>query len=62
MVQLYLRDLVADVVRPLVELADWRRSSSSPGESAKVVFRITAEMFGYWDRDCGGGSTPATWT
>ncbi len=50
-VQLYLRDLVADVVRPLVELADWRLVDLQPGESTKVVFRVTPEMFGYWGRD-----------
>ena len=50
-VQLYIRDLVADVVRPLVELADWRLVDLGPGESTKVVFKITAEMFGYWGRD-----------
>ena len=50
-VQLYIRDLVADVVRPLVELADWRLVDLEPGQSTKVVFKITAEMFGYWGRD-----------
>ncbi len=49
-VQLYLRDLVADVMRPLVELADWQAVELEPGASAKVVFKITPEMFGYWDR------------
>jgi len=50
-VQLYIRDLVADVVRPLVELADWRFVDLAPGESTKVVFKITADMFGYWGQD-----------
>ena len=50
-VQLYIRDLVADVVRPMVELADWRLVDLEPGESTKVVFKITADMFGYWGRD-----------
>ncbi|MET0693154.1 MAG: glycoside hydrolase family 3 N-terminal domain-containing protein [Propionibacteriaceae bacterium] len=50
-VQLYLRDLVADVVRPLVELADWRLVDLEPGQSTRVVFKITADMFGYWGRD-----------
>ena len=50
-VQLYIRDLVAEVVRPLVELADWRLVDLEPGQSAKVVFKITADMFGYWGRD-----------
>jgi beta-glucosidase len=50
-VQLYIRDLVADVVRPMVELADWRLVDLEPGRSTKVVFRITADMFAYWGRD-----------
>ena len=50
-VQVYIRDLVADVVRPLVELADWRLVDLEPGASTKVVFKITPEMFGYWGRD-----------
>ncbi len=50
-VQLYIRDLVAEVVRPLVELADWRLVDLEPGHSARVVFKITADMFGYWGRD-----------
>jgi beta-glucosidase len=37
-------------MRPLVELADWQAVELDPGQSAKVVFRITPEMFGYWDR------------
>ena len=50
-VQLYIHDLVAEVVRPLVELADWRLVDLEPGQSSKVVFKITADMFGYWGRD-----------
>jgi beta-glucosidase len=50
-VQLYIRDLIADVVRPLVELVDWRLVDLDPGQSAKVIFKITSDMFGYWGRD-----------
>ena len=50
-VQLYIRDLVADVVRPVIELADWQLVDLEPGRSTKVVFKITADLFGYWDRD-----------
>ncbi|GAA1876126.1 glycoside hydrolase family 3 N-terminal domain-containing protein [Lapillicoccus jejuensis] len=50
-VQLYVRDLVADVTRPLVELADWRVVDLEPGESTKVVFKVTPRMFGYHDRE-----------
>ena len=50
-VQLYLRDLVATVVRPLVELADWQVITLQPGESRRVTFKITADMFAYYGRD-----------
>ncbi|MGI8769786.1 MAG: glycoside hydrolase family 3 N-terminal domain-containing protein, partial [Propionibacteriaceae bacterium] len=50
-VQLYLRDLVADVTRPLLELADWQIIDLDPGCSTRVTFKITAETFGYWGRD-----------
>lgn len=50
-VQLYLRDLVAEVVRPLVELADWQCVDLAPGQVTRVTFTITAEMFAYCGRD-----------
>ena len=50
-VQLYVRDLVADVTRPLLELADWRAVELEPGASTTVVFAVTARMFGYHDRE-----------
>jgi len=49
-VQLYLRDHVAAVTRPIVELADWQSVDIEPGGTATVTFRVTAEMFGYYDR------------
>ena len=39
------------MVRPLVELADWQLVDLDPGRSTKVTFKITADMFAYWDRD-----------
>ena len=50
-VQLYLRDHVAAVTRPIVELADWQAVDIEPGQTATVTFRVTAEMFGYYDRE-----------
>jgi beta-glucosidase len=50
-VQLYVRDHVAAVTRPLVELADWRTVDIEPGETTTVTFRVTPEMFGYYDRE-----------
>ena len=49
-VQLYVHDVVAEVTRPLVELADWAAVELRPGESKRVQFTVTAAMFGYFDR------------
>jgi beta-xylosidase len=42
-VQLYLRDPVAQVVRPVRELAGFARVTLRPGESRRVVFRLHAD-------------------
>lgn len=49
-VQLYVHDVVAEVTRPLAELADWATVDLRPGESKRVRFAVTAAMFGYHDR------------
>ena len=50
-VQLYVSDPVAQVTRPLVELADWRLVDLAPGESREVGFDVRAEQFAYAGRD-----------
>lgn len=50
-VQLYVRDHVAAVTRPIVELADWRSVEIAPGKTTTVTFKVTPGMFGYYDRD-----------
>jgi beta-glucosidase len=47
-VQLYVRDRVADVTRPIVELADWSAVELEPGHSKRVEFEVDASMFGYF--------------
>ena len=42
-VQLYLRDPVAQVVRPVRELAGFARVTLQPGQSQRVVFRLSAD-------------------
>ncbi len=42
-VQLYLRDPVAQVVRPVRELAGFARVTLDPGQSRRVVFRLHAD-------------------
>ena len=50
-VQLYIRDLVADVVRPVKELKDYQKINLKPSETKAVVFRLTAEQLRYYHSD-----------
>jgi beta-glucosidase len=48
-VQLYIRDLVSSVTRPLMELKDFKRISLAPGESRAVEFVITPDKLSFLD-------------
>ena len=48
-VQLYIRDLVSSVTRPIKELKDFRRISLNPGESRKIDFVITPDKLWFYD-------------
>ena len=48
-VQLYLRDELASVARPLKELKSFQRIQLKPGESKQVEFTITPEMLTMFD-------------
>ena len=50
-VQLYFRDPVAQVTRPLVELTDWAVVELEPGATREVLFDVRAEQFAYYGRD-----------
>ena len=49
-VQLYLRDLVAEVTRPLRELAHWVSLELAPGSTGTANFTITPAQLAYYDR------------
>jgi len=49
-VQLYLRDVVADVTRPLLELADWVSLVLDAGATGTATFTITSAHLAYYDR------------
>ena len=50
-VQLYIRDLVASVVRPVKELKGFQQIELMPGESKKITFQIkTADLMFYNDQ------------
>jgi hypothetical protein len=42
--QLYVRDLLASVVRPVKELKAFGRVELAPGETARVAFAVPADM------------------
>lgn len=48
-VQLYIRDLVSSVTRPVMELKDFRRVSLAPGESRTITFTITPDKLAFFD-------------
>jgi beta-glucosidase len=49
-VQLYVRDPVGSVTRPVKELKGFRRIHLSTGGSVRVVFRLAASQLGFHDR------------
>ena len=57
-VQLYMRDLVASVVRPVQQLIDYKKISLAPGESREVEFTVTEEQLRFWNFDCELVSEP----
>jgi beta-glucosidase len=46
-VQLYIRDLVSSVTRPVMELKDFKRISLAPGEHKIVEFTITPDKLSF---------------
>ena len=50
-VQLYLRDLIASVARPVIELKGFQRVHLRAGEAREVSFTISPEMLVMLDRD-----------
>lgn len=49
-VQLYIRDLVGSVTRPVKELKDFRRITLKPGEQRTVEFAIHTDALAFYDR------------
>jgi beta-glucosidase len=50
-VQMYLRDKISSVTRPVKELKGFARVSLEPGESRKVSLPITQEALKFYNRD-----------
>ncbi|MBJ7483214.1 beta-glucosidase BglX [Brevundimonas sp.] len=54
-VQLYVRDPVAAVSRPVQELRGFRRVALAPGQAKRVRFTLTPAQLAYWDGTVDGG-------
>lgn len=50
-VQLYLTDQYASMVRPVKELAGFKRVTLQPGETKKVIFTVAASQMAFLDRE-----------
>ena len=48
--QLYVRDVVASVTRPVKELKGFAKVQLAPGEKAKVTFRLPLELLAFYDK------------
>ena len=57
-VQLYIRDLTGSRIRPIRELADFKKISLEPGAEAEVTFEITEEMLRFWTAEEKWASEP----
>ena len=49
--QLYVRDLVASVTRPVKELRGFQRVALAPGEARTVRFEVPVSDLGFWNQE-----------
>ena len=49
-VQLYVRDPVASIARPVLELRGFKRVELGAGQRKRVTFSLTPEQFAFWSR------------
>ncbi|MCC3374565.1 beta-glucosidase BglX [Cohnella sp. REN36] len=57
-VQLYVRDIAGDVVRPVKELKDYRKLVLAPGETAEAVFTLAEPQLRYYHANLTWTSDP----
>ncbi len=50
-VQLYVRDLVGDLVRPVKELKGFRQLALAPGQQQTVTFRLHTNELGFYNQE-----------
>lgn len=51
-VELYIQDLVARVVRPVKELKEFKKVLFLPNEEKEVSFEISVDILKFWDESC----------
>lgn len=51
-VQLYIRDLISEAVRPVQELIDFKKIFLKAGECRTVTFKITEPQLRYYNFNC----------
>ncbi len=61
-VQLYIRDEVSSVTRPVKELKGFRRLTLAAGESQTVTFTITPRALQFWNAEMHRVVEPGTFT
>ncbi|GIP30026.1 beta-glucosidase [Paenibacillus sp. J23TS9] len=59
-VQLYIRDIAGEVVRPMRELKGFEKLELAPGESGTATFTLTEEQLRYHHSDLSFSSDPGT--
>jgi beta-glucosidase len=57
-VQLYVRDWVGSVTRPVKELKGFRKVMLQPGESKTITFKLSAKDLSYYRKDMTFGTEP----
>ena len=57
-VQLYIRDMVGSIARPVQELKDFERINLKAGESRTVTFDINADLLKFYNKDLVYGYEP----
>jgi beta-glucosidase len=61
-VQLYIRDRVGSVTRPVKELKDFKKVRIQANETKTITFAITKEMLSFYRADMSWGTEPGTFT
>jgi beta-glucosidase len=57
-VQLYIRDLVGSVSRPVKELKGFKKVMVEAGKSAEITFTLNSEDLAFWRKDMTFGTEP----